>query len=85
MKCGGKLKIARRIVDILLALVVLFLLFGLIQLRNLSWQEDMPEWAVLNLWVQKGFAVLFILTITRLYLKKQASKLTEPKEHSPQE
>ena len=71
MKSGGKLKLARRIVDILLALVVLFLLFGLIQLRNLSWQEDMPEWAVLNLWVQKGFAVLFILTITRLYLKKQ--------------
>lgn len=65
------MKIARRIVDILLAMVVLFLLFGLIQLHNLSWQEDMPEWAVLNLWVQKGFAVLFILTITRLYLKKQ--------------
>lgn len=85
MNSGGLMKMARRIVDILLVLVVLFLLFGLIQLRNLSWQEDMPEWAKLNLWVQKGFAVLFILTITRLFLKKQASKPKETTERSPQE
>jgi hypothetical protein len=74
------MKIARRIVDILLVLVVLFLLFGLLQLPNLSWDEDMVEWAELNLWVQRGFAVLFILTIIRFYLKKQASKPTESKE-----
>jgi hypothetical protein len=85
MKSGGQMKIVRRIVDILLVLVVLFLMFGLIQLPNLTWSEDMVKWAKLNLWVQKGFAVLIILTLTRLYLKKQASKSAEAKERSPQE
>lgn len=70
------MKIARRVVDILLVLVVLFLTFGLIQLPNLSSNEDMEKWANLNLWVQKGFAVLFILTLTRFFLKKLASKET---------
>ncbi len=82
MKSGGPMRIVRRIVDILLALVVLFLLFGLIQLPNLGGNEDMMEWAKLNLWVQMGFAVLFILTLIRLFLKKKASKA---REHSRKE
>lgn len=71
------MKIARRVVDILLVLVFLFLLFGLLQLPNLSWNEDMVKWANLNLWIQKGFAVLLILILIRFFLKKQASKAIE--------